>query len=43
MPKFHQLDVSHQKSLDTFSDYVKKEYGGIDLLVNNAAIAYKVR
>jgi NAD(P)-dependent dehydrogenase (short-subunit alcohol dehydrogenase family) len=43
MPKFHQLDVSDQKSLDTFFDYVKKEYGGIDVLVNNAAISNKVK
>jgi carbonyl reductase 1 len=42
-PKFHQLDVTDQKSLDTFYRYMKKEYGGIDILVNNAAIAYKVR
>jgi carbonyl reductase 1 len=43
MPKFHQLDVSDQKSLDTFFDHVKKEYGGIDVLDNNAAISCKVR
>jgi carbonyl reductase 1 len=43
VPKFHQLDASDQKSLDTFFDYMKKEYGGIDVLVNNAAISYKVR
>ncbi|XP_021941630.1 carbonyl reductase [NADPH] 1-like [Zootermopsis nevadensis] len=41
-PKFHQLDITDQNSLDTFYDYMKKEYGGIDVLVNNAAIAYKV-
>lgn len=42
-PKFHQVDITDQKSLDTFYAYVKKEYGGIDVLVNNAALAYKVR
>jgi carbonyl reductase 1 len=41
-PKFHQLDVTDQKSLETFRDFIKNEHGGIDVLVNNAATAYKV-
>lgn len=41
-PKFHQLDITDQKSIDTFKNYLRKEHGGIDVLVNNAAIAYKV-
>jgi NAD(P)-dependent dehydrogenase (short-subunit alcohol dehydrogenase family) len=41
-PKFHQLDVTDQKSLEIFRDFIKNEHGGIDVLVNNAAIAYKV-
>lgn len=41
-PKFHQLDVTDEKSLNTFHDFIKNEHGGIDVLVNNAAIAYKV-
>lgn len=40
-PKFHQLDITDQKSLETFHDFLKNEHGGIDVLVNNAAIAYK--
>ncbi|PSN32501.1 hypothetical protein C0J52_21941, partial [Blattella germanica] len=40
-PIFHQLDVTDQKCLDAFHDFIKKEHGGIDILVNNAAIAYK--
>jgi len=40
-PRFHQLDVTDQKSLETFHDFIKNEHGGIDILVNNAAIAYK--
>lgn len=39
-PKFHQLDVTDQKSLETFHDFIKNEHGGIDVLVNNAAISY---
>lgn len=40
-PKYHQLDVTNKQSLEVFRDYVKKNYEGIDLLVNNAAIAFK--
>ena len=40
-PKFHQLDVTNKKSLEVFRDYIKSNYGGIDILVNNAAIAFK--
>ncbi|XP_063370144.1 carbonyl reductase [NADPH] 1-like [Cydia amplana] len=40
-PKYHQLDITSVKSVEKFRDYIKKEYGGIDILVNNAAIAFK--
>lgn len=40
-PKFHQLDITDKKSLQVFRDYMKKNYDGIDILVNNAAIAFK--
>jgi carbonyl reductase 1 len=39
-PRFHQLDVTDQKSVETFHDFIKNEHGGINVLVNNAAIAY---
>jgi len=41
-PKFHQLDVSDDESITTFRDYIKTTYGGLDILINNAAIAFKV-
>ncbi|KAG0716487.1 Carbonyl reductase [NADPH] 3 [Chionoecetes opilio] len=41
-PSFHQLDIDDQKSIDAFAAYLKNTYGGLDVLVNNAAIAYKV-
>ena len=41
-PKFHQLDIDDQQSVNTFQEYIKNTYGGVDILVNNAAIAYKV-
>ncbi|XP_002734818.1 carbonyl reductase [NADPH] 1-like [Saccoglossus kowalevskii] len=40
-PKFHQLDITNQKSIDNLQKYLKDKYGGLDVLVNNAAIAYK--
>lgn len=40
-PKYHQLDITSVKSVEKFRDYINKEYGGIDILVNNAAIAFK--
>ncbi|CAG9836456.1 unnamed protein product [Diabrotica balteata] len=40
-PVFHQLDINDQNSVDSFKDFIKKEHGGLDLLINNAAIAFK--
>lgn len=41
-PKFHQLDITDEASISAFRDYLKKTHGGIDVLVNNAAIAFKM-
>jgi carbonyl reductase 1 len=40
--KFHQLDIDNQESIETFAKYIKDTYNGLDVLINNAAIAYKV-
>ncbi|XP_043263412.1 carbonyl reductase [NADPH] 1-like [Colletes gigas] len=40
-PKFHQLDVTDENSIKSFRDYLQKTHGGLDVLVNNAAIAFK--
>lgn len=37
-PAFHQLDITEPKSVETFAEYLSKKYGGIDILVCNAAI-----
>ncbi|KAK9886610.1 hypothetical protein WA026_017532 [Henosepilachna vigintioctopunctata] len=39
-PRFHVLDVKDNASVITFSEFIKEEHGGIDLLVNNAAEYY---
>lgn len=39
---FHQLDITDKKSIDSFAGFVREKYGGIDVLINNAGIAFKV-
>lgn len=38
---FHQLDINDGKSITTAATYFKEKYGGVDVLVNNAGIAFK--
>lgn len=40
-PRFHQLDIDDLQSIRVLRDFLCKEYGGLDVLVNNAAIAPK--
>ncbi|XP_071857629.1 carbonyl reductase [NADPH] 1-like [Bombus fervidus] len=40
-PKFHQLDITDEDSISTFHDYLERTYDGLDVLVNNAGIAFK--
>uniref|UniRef100_A0A8D0T2R2 Carbonyl reductase (NADPH) n=1 Tax=Sus scrofa TaxID=9823 RepID=A0A8D0T2R2_PIG len=40
-PRFHQLDIDDLKSIRVLRDFLCKEYGGLDVLVNNAAIITK--
>ncbi|KAH9637801.1 hypothetical protein HF086_017579 [Spodoptera exigua] len=40
-PRYHQLDITDTRSLETFRDYIKKNYDGIDILINNAGILFK--
>nr|XP_012638384.1 carbonyl reductase [NADPH] 1 [Microcebus murinus] len=41
-PRFHQLDIDDPQSIRALRDFLRKEYGGLDVLVNNAGIAFKV-
>ncbi|KAK3591765.1 hypothetical protein CHS0354_019537 [Potamilus streckersoni] len=41
-PLFHQLDISDPTSIQTLKAFLQKQYGGLDILVNNAAIANKL-
>jgi len=38
---YHTLDIDEEASVVRFRDYLKVKYGGLDVLVNNAAIAFK--
>jgi len=39
--KFHQLDIDDQASVDALKTFLVDTYGGLDVLVNNAGIAFK--
>lgn len=41
-PMFHQLDINNPSSITAAATYFKDKYGGVDVLVNNAGIAFKV-
>uniref|UniRef100_A0A8C2M1K3 Carbonyl reductase (NADPH) n=1 Tax=Cricetulus griseus TaxID=10029 RepID=A0A8C2M1K3_CRIGR len=37
-PRFHQLDIDDLQSIRALRDFLLKEYGGLDVLINNAGI-----
>ncbi|XP_068184246.1 carbonyl reductase [NADPH] 1-like [Antennarius striatus] len=39
--QFHQLDIDDLKSITTAAAFFKETYGGVDVLINNAGIAFK--
>jgi len=40
-PKFHQLDIDDKASIEKLRDYMVSAYNGVDVLINNAGIAFK--
>ncbi|MEQ2201968.1 hypothetical protein XENOCAPTIV_021583 [Xenoophorus captivus] len=40
-PLFHQLDINDLNSITTAAAFFKEKYGGVDILINNAGIAFK--
>lgn len=42
-PRFHQLDIDDPQSIRALRDFLRKEYGGLNVLVNNAGIAFRSR
>ncbi|XP_046492056.1 carbonyl reductase [NADPH] 1-like [Neodiprion pinetum] len=39
-PKFHQLDITDDSSVERFREYLKETHGGLDVLVNNGGISF---
>ncbi|KAF5898026.1 carbonyl reductase [NADPH] 1-like, partial [Clarias magur] len=39
---FHPLDICDQSSSQALGKFLKEKYGGLDVLINNAGIAFKV-
>ncbi|XP_046374061.2 carbonyl reductase [NADPH] 3-like [Haliotis rufescens] len=40
-PRFHQLDITDTDSVDALATFLKDNYDGLDVLVNNAAIKFR--
>ena len=40
-PKYHQLDITSSESIDRLKQHLVQQYGGLDVLVNNAAVSYR--
>lgn len=38
---FHQLDITDKASIEKLRDFCQEKYGGLDILVNNAAMAFR--
>jgi len=41
-PSYHQFDILSTESILNFKNHLLEEHGGVDVLVNNAGIAFKV-
>ncbi|VFQ70629.1 unnamed protein product [Cuscuta campestris] len=37
---FHQLDIIDHTSIQSFANWLKEEYGGLDILINNAGVNF---
>ncbi|XP_060496454.2 carbonyl reductase [NADPH] 3 [Panthera onca] len=40
-PRFHLLDIDNLQSIRALRDFLRKEYGGLNVLINNAGIAFQ--
>lgn len=38
--KFHLLDIDNMESITEFAAYVKNTYGGVDIMIHNAAMSF---
>lgn len=40
--RFHEVNILNEHHIDDLYHHLKATHGGIDILINNAGIAYKV-
>jgi len=40
-PKYHQLDITDSQSIQILHNHIESNYGGLDILINNAGFAFK--
>lgn len=40
-PKYHQLNITDTESVERLKEFILEKYGGLDVLINNAGIAYE--
>ena len=40
-PVYHQLDITSRDSIEGLVTFIRHKYGRLDVLINNAGIAYK--
>lgn len=40
--RFFELDITKRSTIESFKEHLQKEHNGFDILINNAAICYKV-
>jgi len=40
--RFYQLDITNVESIRRLANHIKKKHGGLDILINNAGIVFKV-
>ena len=41
-PLFHKLDLDDVNSPTQLASFIREKHGGLDILINNAGIAYEV-
>uniref|UniRef100_A0A0B7AQJ4 Uncharacterized protein n=1 Tax=Arion vulgaris TaxID=1028688 RepID=A0A0B7AQJ4_9EUPU len=40
-PKYFLLDINNRKNVEELRDFLQKNYNGLDVLINNAGIAFR--
>ena len=38
---YHQCDIASEESVETLRSWIAAEYGGVNILINNAGFAYQ--